>query len=624
MNQQELELQLNQYDEAYFHATPLVSDTVYDNMVDQYQLLYGKYTPNSTKNISGITHLKVKLPKYSPSLDKIKLLSDFNLFKSRHQGPYVVMDKLDGCTLILYYHDNIINILSHSTDGIHGSDLSHLLPYMDFPKNIDHILIRGELVINRKVFKEKYADIYENERNMISVIHAKTVKYDVIRDLEFKAFEIQSSQENILDQLKKLKELGFKVVDYRIEEDLDFDAITDELKNGFCENLRDGKVIASLDIENVVEGLPKHKIAFKTIGDIMETKVIEVEWNISMHMRLKPRVKVEEIFLEGGHVNWVNGINADFIFKNDIGPGTTLLLSRDITPKIYQVIQGTKASLPEHYIWDESHTDIMGVMDDQVYIKRIYRFFDLLEAKNLGLKTIDKLYQSGFTTIQLVLDLTVEQLIKVPGIKTKGAIRILEAIKLCKVNIDLVKVMAASCLFPNFAEKKLQQILNHTPTLTKVMLDLCDNHLTVQDIQTVPGIKDTADIFIDNIDNFKLFLETMPTVKEILMAKEIKSQDIDMIEIVNEDDYEYITTPPLLIPETKSLILSGMVIVFSGDKKCTSIAKTLGAIVDQGVTKNTTLLVVDQVGAMNAKEKRCLKDKIPIMSLADFKAKYIL
>ena len=620
---QELQQQLNKYDEAYFHQIPLISDEEYNTLVDQYELLYGKYEPNSTLKLLEIeTHTKTKLPKYSPSLDKIKLLTKFNLFKDRYPGKLILMDKLDGMTLIIYYHDNIINIYTHSTDGYYGSDVSHILPYLTFPKNLKNILIRGEIVINRKLFKEKYSKDYANERNLMSVINAtKNIKSEIIKDFSFVAFEIQSSTENLLEQLIQLKKLNFEVVPYKVEEDLDFHEMTEELKNGYCEYLRDGKVISSLDVEEVTEGLPKHKIAFKTIGDVLESKVIAVEWNISEHMKLKPRVNIEEIFLEGGHVNWVTGINANFILSNNIGPGTTLLISRDITPKIYEVILSTKASLPEEYEWDENHTDIIGVMNDQVKIKRIYKFFDLLEAKNLGLKTIEKLYVS-FKTIQSVLDATLDQLIKIKGIQKKGAERILNSIKGCKNNISLVKVMAASCLFPNFAEKKLQQILNNTPTLTKIMLSLCENHLTIQDIQNVPGIKETAEIFIDNIENFKIFLSEIPTVKYILMLAELKSQDIDMIEIDTDYNNNYIN-PPLLIADEKAKTLTGMVIVFSGDKKCTLAAIDAGAIVDKGITKNTTLLVVDQVGSMNAKEKRCIKDKIPIMSLADFKAKYL-
>ena len=616
----ELEVQLNKYDAAYFHKTPLISDEEYNRLVHEYELLYGKYTPNSTE---GLTHVKTKLPYYSPSLEKKKLLTELNLFKKNYVGPYIVMDKLDGCSIIIDYRDKI-TVLTHSTDGYYGSDISHLLPYLNIPKNLQNVTIRGELVINRQLFKEKYKGLYSSERNIISVINAdKNIKSEIIKDFSYMAFEIQSSKDNLEKQLLQLKEYGFKVVPYIIEDDLDFDKLTEELKNGHCDFLRDGKVLSSLDIEEVTEGLPKHKVAFKTIGEILESKVVKVEWNISMHMKLKPRVNIEEIFLEGGNVNWVNGINAEFILNNNIGPGTVLLISRDIVPKIYEVVEGTAASMPPDYEWDENHTDIIGVVNDEVYIKRIYRFFDLVEAKNLGLKTIHKLYMAGFKSIQSILDATIENLIQVPGIKKKGTERILASIQSCLTNMTLVKTMAGSCLFPNFAEKKLQQILNNTPTLTKIMLDLSTNHLTVQDIQNVPGIKDTADIFIDNIENFKVFLSNIPTVKTILMNIEIKSQDIDMVEIVCENEEEY-DTPPLLIPDEKAFVLAGMVIVFSGDKKCTAAAIKLGAIVDKGVTKNTSLLVVDQIGTMNSKERRCIKDKIPIMSLKDFKEKYNL
>lgn len=609
---QELKEKLNQYDEAYFHKEPLVDDQTYENLVREYELLYGPYEPNATKAI----HSKTKLPIYSPSLEKIKLVKDFNLYRQNHPGPYVVMDKLDGFGLIIEYN----KIYTHSTDGIYGSDLTHLLPYLTIPQ-VENIIVRGELVMTTKIFKEKYST-KKNERNILSAINAtKNINYDLIKDLTFFAHEIQSSNKNLLDQLCELKELGFTVVPYKVQDDIDFEELTNDMKID-TECLRDGKVISSLEIERVTEGLPKHKIAFKTIGDIVESTVKSVEWNISAHMRLKPRINIEEIFLEGGNINWVNGIHAKFIIDNNIGPGSKLMISRDITPKIYAVIEGTTASLPEAYEWDATQTNFIGVIDDNVKIKRIYRFFDLMEAKHLGLKTIEKLYLN-FKSIQSILDATLEQLIKIPGIKTKGAERILKAIQDCCSNVTLVKVMTASCLFPNFAEKKLQQIICSIPSITNMLLDLSVNEMTIEHIQKVPGIKDTAEIFIDNIDNFKEFLNDMPTIKALLIKQEEKDNLIDMNDIDDNDDNNEYHTPPLIIEEQKPQILEGMVIVFSGDKKCTATARTLGAMVDSNVTKRTTLLIVDQIGSMNKKERDCIKNKIPIMSLKDFKEQYL-
>jgi len=96
----------------------------------------------------------------------------------------------------------------------------------------------------------------------------------------------------------------------------------------------------------------------------------------------------------------------------------------------------------------------------------------------------------------------------------------------------------------------------------------------------------------------------------------MESHIYDIYENVNIDD---IITPPLIIPEYKGLPLTGMYIVFSGDKKLTNTAKSLGAIVDGCIKKRTTLLVVDQLGTMNHKEKTCIEKGIKVMSLQDFK-----
>jgi BRCT domain type II-containing protein len=82
-----------------------------------------------------------------------------------------------------------------------------------------------------------------------------------------------------------------------------------------------------------------------------------------------------------------------------------------------------------------------------------------------------------------------------------------------------------------------------------------------------------------------------------------------------------IMTPPLIVPEYKGEPLRGMYLVFSGDKKLTNKVKELGAIVDVGIRKRTTLLVIDKPGCSKEKEASC--KGIEIISLKEFKLKYL-
>lgn len=625
MDKLTLDKKLNQYNNTYRTSKiQLISDQEYDALVDQYELLYGTYVPLCE------THYECQLPFYSPSLSKFKLKNKLLQWQDKQIGPFVVMDKLDGMSIIIHYHDDKIDMYTHGDGGYKGSCISHLLPYINIPKkicdklvinepiNINNIVIRGELYIKKSNFN-KYKNDYVSERNCIAGIvnNKKCVNNTLLSDFTFTAFEIQNSKMCCLQQLQILTLLGFNIPNYTIVNELDFDFLTNMLKT-YCDNPRDGLVIASSNIENVTEGLPLHKIAFKILGDTAIVTVKFVEWNESKYCRLKPRIHYTSVFLDQGNLEWCSGFHAQFIKDYNIGPGTQLLMTRSggINPYIVDVVESTKSSFPDiQYIW--KGCDIYIDINDQVKIKRIYTFFDVLKTKFLGLKTIEKLYNYGLINLNLIYHVTLQQLLKIPTIKEASAAKILNAIRLSLTNVTLTKVMVGSCLFPGFGETKIQQILNYTPQLYDIIINKYHNNLTIDNLQLVPGIKEMAEQFLDRLDEFIIFLNDLTIVKQLIIDNQLKNNIV-----IN--DLTTLTNDKLsLINDIKEdLPLKGMVILFSGDKKLTEKVKLMGAIVEQNYKKNVTLLVVNEVGTMNNKEARALKDGKTIMSLQDFKIKY--
>lgn len=631
MNKEQFTQLLNKYDAAYFHnEVPLISDEEYDKLVKEYEGLYGKYKPNS---MAGLTINVVDLPSYAPSLDKIKKRKELDKYTKKFPPPHVVMDKVDGMSIILHYNANGLKIYTHSTGGYKGSDISHLADYINVPKNIkDNVEIRGELAVTMDVFakyeqiKNEKGDIvkdgYTSPRNMVSglVLAKNNIKYDIIKQLVYFAFEIKKEL-CMSDQLRLLQDMGFTVPDNTLEENITFEKLTKELK--IKTNVpRDGKVLCSnVYYKDVTKGLPKHKIAFKIQSDTKQVTVTEVIWEESPKLKLKPRIKYESVVIEKGNCTGVTAYHAKFIKDNNIGPGTILLISRDIVPDIVEVIQGTIASMPKgKYKWDKTNTNIIIEMNDNVRIKRIYTFFKVLEVKYLGEKTVKKLYEGGIKTIREFLDLTVDKLCKIDGFQETGAKRIIHSLGGVYKNATLAKVMVGSCLFPNF-DTKIQDILNIVPRAFNILIGDNINDLTEEEIQTVPGIKTLAQPFLDGIEPFKMFLETIPTIKEAII-KNYRNNAVTLTVEENNNDYGDIFTPPLIMPEINTNVLTGLVIVFSGDKKLTEKAKSMGAVVDKGVTKRTTLLVIEDTTSMTTKQVKCIKDGIKIMSLKEFKETY--
>jgi NAD-dependent DNA ligase len=608
-----LENQLRKYDEAYYHGIdPLISDQEYDSLVTQYELLYGPYVKMSNK--------EQLLPMNSPSLNKIKSAVKLLSWDESHPGEKILSDKIDGMSIIINYSGNKIIIYTHS-DSTHGSNISHLLPYLNIPKNNMNIIVRGEMTIKLSVF-EKYKHKYKSPRNMISgVINKKLPDIETLKDLTFLVFQVENGQPiTPEEQFNIALKNNFNIVTgiYKLS-NLNYDHLKNDLQSP-CDYPRDGKTIAYNVYEAPTVDLPLHKIAFKILGETAETTVINVEWNESRNCLLKPRINIESIYLDDGDLSWTSGFNAKFIKYNHIGPGTKLLMTRSgsINPYIVEVLEGTKEQLPScDFTWDKTQTNIVCEINDNVLIKRLYYFVDLLGGKYLGLKVVSKLYHGGFTTIIKLLSITLNDLINIKGILMKGAERIIGAIKTVIKNMTLSNVMVGSSLFPGFGLAKIDSILTHIPRLYNILINDDINNVTLVELKQVPGINNMADLFLEQLDDFKDFLNEI----KIYMVNPLINNLDDFNEI--NKNFEIIT-PPLIIPEYRGEPLKGMFIVFSGDKKLTNKVKELGAIVDSNVKKQTTLLVVDQVGTMNNKEKTCLAKKIPIMSLNDFKEKYEL
>src|SRR6516164_3031315 len=205
MKKIELEEKINKYNEAYrCGASPLITDQEYDSLINQYQLLYGDYTPKEC-------HFQCQLPYYSPSLKKI-VIKDKLLAWALQYNNFVIMDKYDGMILIIHYDNTNISVYTHGQEGTLGTNISYLLKYLNIPKNVDNnFVVRGELYIKKDIFL-KYKNQYTSERNCISGVINGTKKknYKMLADFSFCAFEIQNSNLLVVQQLEILKGCQFE------------------------------------------------------------------------------------------------------------------------------------------------------------------------------------------------------------------------------------------------------------------------------------------------------------------------------------------------------------------------------------------------------------------------------
>jgi len=417
-------------------------------------------------------------------LDKVKQqivqLRFLQKWIGHNKGPYLLEDKLDGVSCLLVHKAGKIKLYTRG-DGIIGADISYLSPYFDtIPKDLsEDINVRGELIMPTAVFEKKWASKYANPRNLVAGrTGAKTIKKG-ISDIKFVAYEIVGGEmTKPTKQFRKLKSLGFTVVRQQKVKSISLDL--------FANTLLEWKKSSPYEIDGIIvqsdcpytrntNGNPSYSFAFKMrIEDnLVDAKVIRVLWGLSKQSLLKPRVQFEPVQLKGSVVSYASGKNARFIYKNKIGPGAIVKLTKggETIPDILGVVKTAKKpdmpKLPCEWKWNSTHVDIIGLKNcGEVCTKIIQSFLFDLKFKEFGPKRVQKLYGGGIDSILSILTVTYKQLREV-GFGEKQSHILLNSIKqTLGKGMSLAKVLGASgVLGPHIGEKKVAILLETYPDI---------------------------------------------------------------------------------------------------------------------------------------------------------------
>ena len=590
------------HDNLYYNiGKPIITDNEYDKIIDELKsrdiISVSIGAPiNKVEN-------KVKLPFYLGSLDKIKTEKELlkwkekNVISSQINEYYILMPKLDGVSALLCYDMYNIKLYTRG-DGKHGSDISYLIPYINTGKMLENlkspISIRGELIISKRIFNEKYKYDYSNARNMVTGLIDTKTNNECFKDICFISYEI--IQENVLNPEKHLNRLESygNSIEYKITKILTMDILYDQLniwKNKYDFEI-DGLVLQpNVSYKRNIRGNPKYQVAFKTTekDNIASVVVDSVEWNVSMHSVLKPRVKINPTKLDGIIITYATGFNAKFIKTNNIGPGTELKITRsgNVIPYILEVTRSTYAQMPEiEYIWNDTNVDITIQENNDSLIKKINHFFVILKVKYVSLATITKLYDNGYNTLIKIISAKESDFLKIQGIQEKSANRIYTNIHNSLKQVKLYKLMAASMIFGfGISIKKLKILVENIP-------DILEKPITINDLNNLEGFSDiTSEKILNGIEDFKRFY------------KEIKPY-IFMVE--NDCKKTFLCEKP-------------RVYVFSGFRDYV-LEETLinkGHSITTSVSKNTTAVIINNEKP-TAKTIKAKELNIPIILRKNF------
>jgi DNA ligase (NAD+) len=593
-----------------------LTDEQYDMLKDTLSLRDTDYIPEIGAIVRE-TENRVKVPYHMGSMDKIRPDKKEDIIKLRrwikkYNLSYLIQDKLDGVSCLIVVKNGEYKLYKRPGKDGYGADITYLLPSLkSIPKNLDDIIVQGELIMSKHKFTKKYTEIYKNPRNMVSGLTGSKKIGKGLKDIEFVVYEkIDDSGRTPFEKLKELKQFGFQVVNHELINELSIDDL--------CEYLVKFKTHSPYEIDGIIiqsnivcerntEGNPDYSFAFKMNVDsnIKETEVISVEWNVSKWGVLKPRVQVLPVQVGGVTIQYATGFYGKFIRDNGIGPGALVKITRsnDVIPLILEVVRKVEPSMPTTpYKWNESGIEIYTDQEDkEIAIKKIMSFFSGLNIKFIGEAVVRKLYEAGFDNVFKIIGASIEQISNIERLGNKSAERIYNNIRTRLDTASKSDILGASGVFGyGINSKKVEKLLVAIPELLNLKGVNSDDLL--ERIKQAEGFSTkTATGIVQNLE------------KAIDFMSELKKVYNNQESVIEEKENKVETSK-----------INNFKIVCTGFRDLENEIMMRGGIVLSAVSKNTDMVVVKNLNDKpSTKVSKAIQLGIPIIQKDEFIRKYL-
>jgi NAD-dependent DNA ligase len=355
-----------------------------------------------------------------------------------------------------------------------------------------------------------------------------------------------------------------------------------------------------------VDGNPDYSRAFKM--DLDEQRGIghveEILWEISRHGKIIPRIKIKPLKIGGIVIQKATAFNAKYVKDHNLGPMAILNIIRsgDVIPYIESVIKEAPdgPSMPDvKYKWHPGGYDIYideTEETDEIEVKQITYFMSTLEAEGISKEIIKRYYyDGGFKTIKSILNMTMDDLLKLPSTKEKSATKQLLVLEHIKTNeYPLETLMAASGVFGlGMGSRKVKLVIDTYP-------DIMTRQITKSDLIKIDGFEEkTATVFLTGLEKFKKWVIENKLYYDDPLKKSNQKKD--------------------------SGKLDGMIFVMSGfrDKDLKKNIEDNGGVVTDAISSKTTVLIVKDLSESSTKIEKAKKLNIEIMKIEECKKKYI-
>ncbi len=614
---QSLEQKIINNKALYYQGRPEISDSAYDKLEDELRSLDPK---NPTLLIVGSTSSasdKVKHDKKMLSLEKTYVVDDLMTWKGSEDVLSTM--KLDGISCSIIYEDGLLTLAKTRGDGTFGENITKKVMWIsNVPKLISEknkIEIRGELFCDEKSFFDLSTEMSSiglekptSQRNIVAGLMGRKDNLELCRYIKFMAFDYLS-EERLLTEDQKfriLTNLEFLIPEVEIHKNKE--SIQDVILKA-REFMSEGDyqidgVVFTLNKMSLHEEMgetshhPRYKMAFKFQGESKNTILKEIVWSVSRNGILTPVGDIEPVELSGAMISRVTLHNYGMVAANNLKSGDLIEIIRsgEVIPKFLSVVtpSNSKFVIPDRCPSCHSKVEIVDIrlycMNENCSGKNkeiILNFIQKIGIDDLSGKRLDELINAQLVkTIPDLYRLEATDLMKIDKVKDKLSNKLIESIQKTK-NVDLITFLAALGISGGAFNKCEKIVRAGFDSISKI------KDLSLEQLMKVESFAD------------KSATDFLSSLKE----------KIDMIDELIELGFEF------SVEETRETSVTGKKICITGalsEKRpvIEDMIREGGGIIVSSVSKNTDILVTNEVDPTSSKFKKALELKIEIITEA--------
>ncbi len=611
-------------DNAYVKGEPLIADGLYDELRREME---SKWPKLESKIGHKTDDDDVKLP--IPMASLTQLYKDSDKLAKALTKKIRLSDKLDGQSIEIVYRDHKPVAAYTRGDAESGKDISHHIKHMNIPKKLSskNMTVRFEAIIPLKAFKkylhEDVGGKYRAARNCVAGLTRSFKPLPAeFAYIDFVAFGIIGGKGSDLkqsDQFKLLKKEGFTVV-----RSFPADTYTqDQLLAHYDERMKKSKyeldgIVCTRNVSPEIPTAqnPKHAFKFKINSDVdaVVVTVKAIEWQASKYGDWRPVVTFDPVEMVGGvTVQKATGHNAWFIMfgqlakrikgklvtpaKKDqkpIGPGAVIKIVRSgkVIPYIQEVISGAaRPQMPDtEYRMDGVHAKLAET-NTEVQMRLLNSFFSTMGFRDQGPSTAKILVDNGYASIYNLYGISHKRAQILLG--TAKGDSLFASITATRDKTDMVTWLTAVAPYymAGSSTSTFQKVVDAIPDVASIE----SSYDMVTRISKIAGIK--------------------------TLAGSIAATIIDALSLA----YSVGVSPKISKVEVTSDRLHDIRVAFSGirDKQLKQDILEAGGAASDSMNSSTNILIVKDPGAGSSKIAKAEQKGIPILTPAQFRAKYL-